>query len=111
MQGMMLVPLNTRLAEPELVSIVAHSGARVLFTDRDPGALGRGVERVIELGDEYERLIASVSGRERADLAAPALDENAVAALFYTGGTTGLPKGVMLTHRNLVANAFHKTVA
>ena len=39
------------------------------------------------------------------------MDENAVAALFYTGGTTGKPKGVMLTHRNLVANAFHKTLA
>ena len=34
-----------------------------------------------------------------------------VAALFYTGGTTGLPKGVMLTHGNLVANAFNKILA
>jgi acyl-CoA synthetase (AMP-forming)/AMP-acid ligase II len=110
-QGMLLVPLNTRLAEPELVSIVAHSGARVLFCDREPGALARSVERVIELGDEYERLLAGVSGSERNDLVAPHVDENTVAALFYTGGTTGLPKGVMLTHRNLVANAFHKTVA
>jgi acyl-CoA synthetase (AMP-forming)/AMP-acid ligase II len=110
-QGMILVPLNTRLAEPELVSIVAHAGVRVLFCDRDPGMLARGVERVIELGAEYERLLSSVSESERGELAAPRLDESAVAALFYTGGTTGLPKGVMLTHRNLVANAFHKTVA
>jgi long-chain acyl-CoA synthetase len=110
-QGMILVPLNTRLAEPELVSIVAHAGVRVLFCDRDPGALARGVERVIELGAEYEQLLASVSDGARNDFAAPRLDENQVAALFYTGGTTGLPKGVMLTHRNLVANAFHKTVA
>ena len=110
-QGMVLVPLNTRLAEPELVSIVAHAGVRVLFSDRDPGALARGVERVIELGAEYERLLSDVSDGERSELAAPRLDESAVAALFYTGGTTGLPKGVMLTHRNLVSNAFHKTVA
>ena len=34
-----------------------------------------------------------------------------VAALFYTGGTTGLPKGVMLTHGNLIANAFNKILA
>jgi acyl-CoA synthetase (AMP-forming)/AMP-acid ligase II len=111
MQGMILVPFNTRLAEAELVSIAAHAGVRVLFCDRDPGTLARGVERVIELGAEYERLLSGVSDGERAELAAPRLDENAVAALFYTGGTTGLPKGVMLTHRNLVANAFHKTVA
>jgi acyl-CoA synthetase (AMP-forming)/AMP-acid ligase II len=93
MQGMVLVPLNTRLAERELVAILAHSGARVLFCDREPGALAHGVERVIQLGVEYERLLAGVSHAQRAELTAPKLDENAVAALFYTGGTTGLPKG------------------
>ena len=110
-QGMILVPLNTRLAEPELLSILANAGVRVLFSDRDAGGLAASVEHVIELGDEYERLLSSVSDSERSELSAPRLDENHVAALFYTGGTTGLPKGVMLTHRNLVANAFHKTVA
>jgi long-chain acyl-CoA synthetase len=111
LQGMVLVPLNTRLAEPELLSIAQHAGIRLLFCDREPGALARSVERVIELGDEYESLLRGVSATDRATLGAAQIDENQVAALFYTGGTTGLPKGVMLTHRNLVANAFHKTVA
>jgi long-chain acyl-CoA synthetase len=105
--GMILVPLNTRLAMPELRAILEDSGARILITDRDPGPLTSCVERVLSIPDDYERLLA---GADPA-LAPLAYDENAVAALFYTGGTTGTPKGVMLTHRNLVANAFHKAVA
>jgi acyl-CoA synthetase (AMP-forming)/AMP-acid ligase II len=104
--GMVLVPLNTRLAPPELEAILADSGARVLISDRDPGPLAARVERVLRIPDDYEALLAST-----ATPPAAASDENAVAALFYTGGTTGLPKGVMLTHRNLIANAFHKTIA
>jgi acyl-CoA synthetase (AMP-forming)/AMP-acid ligase II len=104
--GMVLVPLNTRLAMPELVAILKDSGARVLITDRDPGALAECVERVLRIPDDYEALLAAAGGS-----ATPERDENALAALFYTGGTTGAPKGVMLSHRNLVANALHKTIA
>jgi acyl-CoA synthetase (AMP-forming)/AMP-acid ligase II len=103
---MVIVPLNTRLAEAELTSILEDCQARVLITDRDPGPLSACVERVVSIPDEYEKLLGVAS---RAS--GPAVDETAIAALFYTGGTTGRPKGVMLTHRNLVANAFHKTVA
>jgi len=104
--GMVIVPLNTRLAEPELASVLEDCGARVLLTDRDPEPLGALVDRVVHVPDEYDSLLA-----DSPDPIAPCGDENALAALFYTGGTTGRPKGVMLTHRNLVANAFHKTVA
>ena len=104
--GMIVVPLNTRLAEPELRTIVEDCGARILITDRAPGSLRASVDRVIAMPDEYETLLAAVEGH-----VARCTDESAVAALFYTGGTTGRPKGVMLTHRNLVANAFHKAVA
>ena len=105
--GMVLVPLNTRLAQAELAHIVQHSGARVLITDRDAGPLGALVDHVIGTGDDYERLLAHSSpGPGSVDLS-----PTDVAALFYTGGTTGLPKGVMLTHGNLVANAFNKILA
>jgi long-chain acyl-CoA synthetase len=104
--GRVIVPLNTRLAEPELRSVLEDSGARVLLTDRDPGALRGSVERVVSIPDEYERLLAA-----RPDPPPQRGDESAIAALFYTGGTSGKPKGVILTHRNLVANAFHKIVA
>jgi acyl-CoA synthetase (AMP-forming)/AMP-acid ligase II len=104
--GLVLVPLNTRLAPPELEAILEDSGARVLISDRDPAALAERAPRVIRAPSDYEALLAAAP-----PLAPPALDENALAALFYTGGTTGLPKGVMLTHRNLIANAFHKSLA
>jgi long-chain acyl-CoA synthetase len=104
---MVLVPLNTRLATAELAHIVQHSGARALITDRDAGALEGLVEHVITMGDDYERLIA----RSTPKPPEAGITPNDVAALFYTGGTTGLPKGVMLTHGNLVANAFNKILA
>jgi long-chain acyl-CoA synthetase len=104
--GFVIVPLNTRLSEHELRAILQDAEARVLLTDRDPGSLRTCVEHVVSIPDGYEKLLAAP-----APPPPPAGDETAIAALFYTGGTTGKPKGVMLTHRNLIANAFHKTVA
>ena len=107
--GIVLVPLNTRLAPKELAHIVQHSGARVLISDRDPGDLASLVEHVVLIPDGYERLIGNATAE--APDGGGGVSPDDVAALFYTGGTTGLPKGVMLTHRNLVANAFNKIVA
>ncbi|MCP5033844.1 MAG: long-chain fatty acid--CoA ligase [Actinomycetia bacterium] len=97
-----IVPHNTRWAEPELVYATTDAGARVLICDRDPGAMGDIVERVIRLDTgEYEELLASSPELE------PGVSPDTLAGLFYTGGTTGASKGVMLTHANLMANAVH----
>ncbi len=61
---------------------------------------------MIDLGEEYERLVADSAPADLPD----DLPEDTLAGLFYTGGTTGAAKGVMLTHRNLIANAFHYQV-
>ena len=101
--GLVIVPLNTRHAEPELHYALEDSGARVLICDRDPGNLAELVEHVILCGDEYDAALAKAAPVELGD----AVTENDLAGLFYTGGTTGKSKGVMLTHRNLIANAQH----
>ena len=103
--GRAIVPLNTRWAEPELAYALDDADVSVLFVDRDPGPLADHVGRVVLIPDEYEQLLSTARPGEFADV-----DESTLAGLFYTGGTTGASKGVMLTHRNLVANAFHSQI-
>lgn len=105
--GRVLVPLNTRHAEPELRYALEDSGTRLLITDRDPGALAQTVERVIRLPNEYETLLATAPEAELG----VGLTEDTLAGLFYTGGTTGASKGVMLSHRNLIANTTNWLIA
>lgn len=95
--GMVLVPLNRRLTEQEIDYALRDSGTRVLFTDRP--ALGGPGRTVIDLHDGYEPLLA---GCDEASL--QPISSEALAGLFYTSGTTGAAKGVMLSHANLAAN-------
>jgi long-chain acyl-CoA synthetase len=101
--GMAVVPLNPRHTPAELRYAVRDSGARVLFTGIGDQGLANDVGHVVDLAGGYERLLAEAGpGELPADP-----PEDALAGLFYTGGTTGAAKGVMLTHRNLVSNATH----
>jgi long-chain acyl-CoA synthetase len=101
--GMVVVPLNQRHTDAELAYALEDGGVRVLFSSRQLGELPPCVEHVVDLGDGYESLLDGAPDAEAP--AEPGPDD--IAGLFYTGGTTGASKGVMLTHRNLVANAFH----
>ena len=105
--GMVLVPLNHRHSHAELRYALEDSGARVLFAGRDVDGVPACVEHVIDAGDGYEELIAAAAPAEFPD----DVGEDDLAGLFYTGGTTGAAKGVMLRHRSLVANALHLQAA
>jgi long-chain acyl-CoA synthetase len=105
--GLAIVPLNQRHTDAELHYALQDAGARVLFAGREVGDLPGCVEHVIDLGPGYERLIANA---EPIDFP-PDVTEDDIAGLFYTGGTTGAAKGVILSHRNLVANALHYQAA
>jgi long-chain acyl-CoA synthetase len=100
--GLVVVPLNTRHAEPELRYALEDAGTRVLIADRDVAAISGSVEHVLDM-TQFEALL---TGGELYPLGQD-ISENDLAGLFYTGGTTGKSKGVMLSHRNLIANTFH----
>lgn len=102
--GRAIVPLNTRWAETELVYALEDAGARILITDREPGQLGEAVERVVTIA-EYNAMVSAAEPGEFAEVT-----EDDLAGLFYTGGTTGMSKGVMLTHRNLMANTLNSQI-
>ncbi len=103
--GRVIVPHNTRWADPELIYATEDAGARVLICDRDPGPLAASVERVIRIDTgEYDELL------DDADEIIVTTTPDTLAGLFYTGGTTGASKGVMLTHANLMANAVHTQI-
>jgi len=104
--GLAVVPINAKLHPNEAEYILDHSGARVCFTTADHAEgivplAGRlpGLARVVVTGtDEYRHL---GSPDASPDVAPGSPDD--LAWLFYTSGTTGRPKGVMITHRNLLA--------
>ncbi len=95
--GLAVVPMNAKLHPREAQWILEHSQARWAFVTPDVGAGLQAPERTIDAtGAGYEGLFALPPG----PLVARAPED--LAWLFYTSGTTGKPKGVMLTHRNLM---------
>ena len=117
--GGVFVPINTRLAPPEIAFWLSDSESKVLLVDDSFAAVAAtlkadghipSVEHMIYVGDG-----AAPDGMlafEEILLAALPIDDagrgyDDLAGLFYTGGTTGRSKGVMLCHRNLVSNSFN----
>jgi fatty-acyl-CoA synthase len=119
--GAILMPLNFRLIPDDFEYILNHGGAKVLIIEEELAHLIEpirhnlsAIEHFIAACDDgsiktdgwqdYETLLSSASTTcpEPAEI-----DENEPSALLYTSGTTGKPKGVMLTHRNLYMNAIN----
>lgn len=119
--GAVMVPLNTRLAPPEIRFMLEDAGAKAIFADDNFIKLSDSLRQdlappgqVIHMADAaalpnvlaYEALIGEASPMPAIRLAGDEL-----AGLFYTGGTTGRPKGVMLSHDNLMINALQGVAA
>lgn len=104
--GAIAVPLNFRLTPPEVAYVLRDSGAKVVFADLPllPGLSQAGEVTVIEVGSTatgqsaYDDLLGEPV--EHGDI-----PESATALLMYTSGTTGRPKGAMLSHANLAVQS------
>ncbi|MFC9930012.1 long-chain fatty acid--CoA ligase [Streptomyces sp. NPDC127190] len=106
--GAVFVPLNTRLAAPELRYQLRDSGSRLLLTVRQPGSaeLSAHVEVLEAEGDGYETLLAGAS----TDPLDVPVGPDDLCMIMYTSGTTGRPKGAMLTHGNILWNSLNVLV-
>lgn len=117
--GAITVPVNFRLTADEVRYVLADSGASVLLYSSQLAAVAKSaadglhVHTMAEIPSAAERAAGGASGYE--DLvasgdAAPLerdVAEDDVAVIMYTSGTTGRPKGAMLTHGNLLWQAIH----
>jgi fatty-acyl-CoA synthase len=118
MMGAVLMTVNVRLSPDQVIYTLNHAAARVLLVHRDFQPLlesirerlttvqtfvligdgEEGEERAAYFGGEYEEMVRASSP----DYVFPDFDEQTRATTFYTTGTTGLPKGVSFSHRQLV---------
>ena len=120
MMGAVLQTVNVRLPAPQIAYTLQHAKAEILLVHRDFFPI---VDAILPILPEVKAVIAIMDGAdgnlpswsrgEYEALSAAAspeypfedFDENAVASTFYTSGTTGNPKGVCFTHRQLVLHA------
>ncbi len=111
--GMVWVPVNFRLVPSELKFVLNDAEIGILFVGdsfKDQVAGIRDdidVPHIVDIGNDYEDMIRSAPPDEPACEVKP----DDLFAIFYTSGTTGGPKGVMLTHENFLSAAVNHVIA
>lgn len=108
--GLVGVPLNTWFRARELSYLLNNSGANTLIVHRNYLEVAKslnaaGIKNYIGLGEghSYPYDFETLRGRNSVDEPGVSVDEDDLFVLSYTSGTTGVPKGAMITHRNACA--------
>ncbi len=110
--GAVVNPLNVMLTPAEVAYVTRDCGARALLTSADKAAALLDVrkdtplERIVAFGDAPTGAAAfdDYVNAGKDSFRAPAIESNALSTICYTSGTTGHPKGAMLSHRNVLMN-------
>lgn len=105
--GVPVATVNPRLSAPEVAQICDDAAALVLFVDQAHAEMARDIEfasvaRIIEFGTDYDDWVA----RARPVRSPPLVPEWDVFTIPYTSGTTGRPKGVLVSHRSRLLTLF-----
>ena len=107
--GATIVPIDYNLKNEEIDNLLKASHTKLLFVDEEKhpyyaeNAAARGLTAVVSLKKDLGTYIYELDGPEAAIEEAV---EHDIAAILFTSGTTGIPKGVMLTHKNLVSDCY-----
>jgi len=108
MAGALVVPLNIRLAPPEIVAILNDAGAAALIVDRTFAPVVQAIRpqlTSVKTIFDPASLDAAIAAASPIDPIEPVSGD--LYGIFYTGGTTAASKGVMLSHGNIVSNAMN----
>jgi fatty-acyl-CoA synthase len=124
MIGAVLHTINFRLSSEEILYTINHAEDRVIFCHRDFLPLLEKMQdkmknvRIVVIGDGQEGFVTSIDhegeyeallGPQKEEYEFPDFDEDSIATMFFTTGTTGLPKAVYFSHRQLVLHTMALT--